>query len=52
MFDDRASGLLDPSFLRSLPGVARTFGAAWRRMAQTKAKRYSRSVALKTADIR
>ncbi len=52
MFDDRAGGLLDPSFLRSLPGVARTFAAAWRRMAETKAKRYGRSVALKTADIR
>ena len=52
IFDDRAGGLLDPSFLRSLPGVARTFAAAWRRTAETKAKRYGRSVALKTGDLR
>ena len=51
MFDDRAGGLLDPSFLRSLPDVARTFATAWRRTAKSKATRYGRSVALKTGDL-
>ena len=52
MFDDRAGGLLDPSFLRSLPGVVRMFVAAWRRTTETKVHRYGRSVALKTGNIR
>ena len=31
MFDDRAGGVLDPTFLRSLPGTASTFLEAGRR---------------------
>ena len=34
IFDDRAGGLFDPSFLRSLPDVARTFWTAWGRTAR------------------
>ncbi len=52
MFDDRARGLLDPSFLRSLPDVLCTFASAWRRTAQMKVMRYRRAAALKTADFR
>ena len=52
MFDDRARGLLDPSFLRSLPDVLCTFASAWRRTAQMKVMRYHRAAALKTADFR
>lgn len=51
MFDDRAGGFLDPSFIRSLPDVARTFAAAWGRTTKTKMKRYSRSAALKAGDL-
>ena len=50
IFDDRAGGLLDPSFLRSLPDVARTFGAALGETVRAKAKRYSRSVAITAGD--
>jgi NAD(P)-dependent dehydrogenase (short-subunit alcohol dehydrogenase family) len=52
IFDDRAGGLFDPSFLRSLPDVARTFFAALRRTARANGRRYSRSPALKAADVR
>ena len=52
MFDDRAGGLLDPSFLRSLPEIIRTFVAALRRTAQSKVRRYGRTVALKAAKVR
>lgn len=47
IFDDRAGGVLDPSFLRSLPDVARTFWAASGQTARAKTRRYSRSLALK-----
>ena len=52
IFDDRAGGLLDPSFLRSLPDVARTFWAACGRTARAKTRRYSRSVARQAGDVR
>jgi len=43
MFDDRAGGVLDPTFLRSLPGTASTFLEAARRTAEevkeTRARR-------------
>ena len=52
MFDDRAGGLLDPSFLRSLPEIIRTFVAALRRTAQSKVRRYGRTVTLKAAKVR
>ena len=52
MFDSRAGGVLDPSFLRSLPQIARTFAAAWTRTVQAKLRRYGKDVALKTADVR
>jgi NAD(P)-dependent dehydrogenase (short-subunit alcohol dehydrogenase family) len=43
MFDDRAGGVLDPSFLRSLPGTASTFLEAARRtveeVKETRARR-------------
>ena len=42
IFDDRAGGALDPSFLRSLPNVARTFWTALGWTAQAKSRRYSR----------
>ena len=50
IFDDRAGGLFDPSFLRSLPDVARTFWAACGRTARAKGRRYSRGLALKAVD--
>jgi NAD(P)-dependent dehydrogenase (short-subunit alcohol dehydrogenase family) len=37
MFDDKAGGFLDPSFLKSLPTTARTFGEALARTAGEKA---------------
>ena len=52
IFDDRAGGLFDPSFLRSLPDVARTFWAACGRTARAKGRRYSRILALKAVDAR
>ena len=52
MFDDRSGGLLDPSFLRSLPEIIQTFVAALRRTAQAKVRRYGRTAALKVAKIR
>ncbi len=36
IFDDRAGGFLDPSFLRSLPATAATFARASLRLAQEK----------------
>lgn len=50
IFDDRAGGALDPSFLRSLPNVARTFWTALGWTAQAKSRRYSRIMALKVGD--
>ncbi len=52
IFDDRAHGVVDAEFLRSLPDVARTFAAAWARTARMKARRYCRTVVLKTVDVR
>ena len=52
IFDDRAGGLFDPSFLRSLPDVVRTLWTACVRTARAKGKRYSRGLALKTVDAR
>jgi len=52
MFDDCAGGMLDPSFLRSLPGIVRTFAVAWRRTVQAKLRRYGKLLAIKVADIR
>ncbi len=39
-FDDRAGGFLDPSFLKSLPGIARTVATAASRTAAEKGRRY------------
>lgn len=50
IFDDRAGGVLDPSFIRSLPDVARTFFAACGRTARAKAQRYARDRALGAVD--
>ena len=52
IFDDRAGGLFDPSFLRSLPDVARTFRAACGRTVRAKGRRYSRALALRAVDAR
>jgi len=41
IFDDRAGGVFDPSFLRSLPGVVRTFKAALERTVRGKSRRFS-----------
>ena len=51
IFDDRAGGVLDPSFLHSVPEVARTFWTALRRTTQSKIPRYSRDLALKAGDL-
>jgi NAD(P)-dependent dehydrogenase (short-subunit alcohol dehydrogenase family) len=50
IFDDRAGGLFDPSFLRSLPDVARTLLTALGWTARAKSERYSRSLALKARE--
>lgn len=50
-FDDRAGGLLDPSFLRSLGDVARTFFVACRKTAAAKGRRYSRAAVTKAEDV-
>jgi NAD(P)-dependent dehydrogenase (short-subunit alcohol dehydrogenase family) len=52
IFDDRAEGLLDPSFLRSLPEVARTFAGAVARTLRGKSRTYSRELAHKAVDER
>ncbi|HTT89381.1 MAG TPA: SDR family oxidoreductase [Acidimicrobiales bacterium] len=52
IFDDRAGGLFDPSFLRSLPGVARTLWTALGQTARAKTERYSRGLALKAGDAK
>ena len=52
IFDDRAGGLFDPSFLRSLPDVARTLRAACAQTMRAKGRRYSRVLALKAVDAR
>jgi hypothetical protein len=44
IFDRKAGGFLDPSFLESLPTTARTFAAALGRTLEEKAKTY-RSIA-------
>lgn len=45
VFDARAGGSLDPSFLRSMPATARTFAAALARTTREKAETTCRSVA-------
>jgi NAD(P)-dependent dehydrogenase (short-subunit alcohol dehydrogenase family) len=40
IFDDKAGGFLDPSFLRALPTTARTFATACERTAREKAATY------------
>ena len=52
MFDDRAGGLFDPSFLRSLPDVVRTFVTALRQTAGAKSQSYSRRLELERIDVR
>ena len=52
MFDDKAGGFFDPSFLRSLKDIARTFFIACRMTAAAKARRYSRQAAIKAAEVR
>jgi NAD(P)-dependent dehydrogenase (short-subunit alcohol dehydrogenase family) len=47
MFDSKAGGFFDPSFLRSLPKTARTFAAAMGRTAREKTRTYSAIVAEK-----
>ncbi len=41
IFDDRAGGVLDPTFLRGLPNTARTFAEAFRRAAAETRRRAS-----------
>jgi short-subunit dehydrogenase len=41
-FDDRAGGFVDPSFLRALPGAARTFAAAAAATIRERAQRRAR----------
>jgi short chain dehydrogenase len=48
IFDDRAGGLLDPSFLQSLGDIARTFVEALRRTLRAKSRRYSRDLLIET----
>ena len=50
IFDGRAGGLFDPSFLRSLPDIVRTFVKAVRQTTRAKSQRYSRSLALEKMD--
>ncbi|HTU38252.1 MAG TPA: SDR family oxidoreductase [Acidimicrobiales bacterium] len=52
IFDNRAGGALDRSFLRSLPEVAWTFAIAWRRTIEDKAKRWIKTGALKLTGLR
>jgi len=52
IFDDRAGGALDRSFLHSLPKVAQTFFTAWSRTVEDKAKRWVKTGALKSAGLR
>jgi hypothetical protein len=42
IFDDKAGGFTDPSFLRSLPTTGATFGRALRRTAREKARAFPR----------
>lgn len=46
MFDDRARGFMDPSFLKSLPNTARIFAKALSRTFGEKQRRYERDVSL------
>jgi NAD(P)-dependent dehydrogenase (short-subunit alcohol dehydrogenase family) len=52
IFDDRAGGALDLSFLRSLPQVARTFVTAWKRTARGKLATWVKVGTLKSARSR
>jgi NAD(P)-dependent dehydrogenase (short-subunit alcohol dehydrogenase family) len=52
IFDDRAGGLLDPSFLRSLPEVARTFAAALAQTLRRGSRAYSPDSALREVEDR
>jgi hypothetical protein len=47
IFDGEAGGLFDPTFLRSLPGIARTLLVALVYTARAKARTYTREVAIK-----
>jgi NAD(P)-dependent dehydrogenase (short-subunit alcohol dehydrogenase family) len=46
MFDVRAGGFMDPSFLKSLPDTARIFAKALSRTLGEKCRRYERDVSL------
>ena len=52
IFDDRAGGLFDPTFVRSLPDVAHTFWAALGRTARAKTRGHSRGLPLNAVDAR
>ncbi|HEX3795205.1 MAG TPA: SDR family oxidoreductase [Acidimicrobiales bacterium] len=52
IFDDRSKGVVDPSFLNSLPTVARTFGTALVRTVRAKRERYARQLVIKAEAIR
>ena len=47
IFDSKAGGFFDPSFLKSLPKTAKTFATAVRRTAEEKKRTYSAIVAEK-----
>jgi NAD(P)-dependent dehydrogenase (short-subunit alcohol dehydrogenase family) len=48
-FDERAGGFLDPSFLKSLPGIARTVATAISRTSAEKSRQYLSAAKTKTA---
>lgn len=51
IFDNCAGGLMDQSFVRSLPRIVRTFTVAVKRTLWAKSARYSRAAAFKVADV-
>jgi hypothetical protein len=51
MFDEKAGGFLDPSFLKTLPSTARTFAAAVARTAAEKGRTYERRMSRRSSSI-